>query len=134
MWGAIHALGLVFYRFFLLTKIRIHYFFSCFITFNFVNLAWIFFRSENFEDAKKVITGMIGLNEIGTVDFFIFSFIDENSPNNRIKFFQNIQGGYSSVLTILVGLFLIFFTKNSFEICQKNNILISNHLNDSSLD
>lgn len=120
MWGAIHALGLIFYRFFLLTKIRINNIFSCFITFNFVNFSWIFFRSENFEDAKKIITGMIGLNEIGTLDFFIYRFIDENSTNNRIKFFQNIEGGYSSILTILVGLFVIFFTKNSFQICQKN--------------
>ena len=32
------------------------------ITFNFVNLAWIFFRARSFDDALKVLKGMTGLN------------------------------------------------------------------------
>jgi D-alanyl-lipoteichoic acid acyltransferase DltB (MBOAT superfamily) len=119
IWGLIHALGLIFYRFFILTKIRVHYVISCFITFNFINFSWIFFRAENFEDAKKIITGMIGLNKSGIIDYFIYILINKNSLNNRMEFFQNIEGGYSSILTILVGLFLVFFNKNSFQICQE---------------
>jgi D-alanyl-lipoteichoic acid acyltransferase DltB (MBOAT superfamily) len=119
IWGLIHALGLIFYRFFILTKIRIHYVISCFITFNYINFSWIFFRAENFEDAKKIITGMIGLNTSGIIDYLIYNLIDKNSLNNKIEFFQNIEGGRSSLLTILVGLFLVFFNKNSFQICQE---------------
>jgi D-alanyl-lipoteichoic acid acyltransferase DltB (MBOAT superfamily) len=119
LWGLIHALGLIFYRFFILTKIRIHYVISCFITFNYINFSWIFFRAENFEDAKKIITGMLGLNKNGNIDYLNYILIDKNSLNNKIDLFQNIEGGYSSILAILIGLFLVFFNKNSYQICQE---------------
>ena len=33
-----------------------------FITFNFVNLTWIFFRAKEWSDATKVISGMVGFS------------------------------------------------------------------------
>ncbi|MDD2368185.1 MAG: MBOAT family protein, partial [Sulfuricurvum sp.] len=35
-----------------------------FITFNFVNMAWVFFRSKDWPMAQNVLSGMIGLNGI----------------------------------------------------------------------
>ena len=35
-----------------------------FITFNFINATWIFFRAKNWDDAMKVLKGMCGLTEI----------------------------------------------------------------------
>ena len=40
-------------------------FFVWFITFNFVNIAWIFFRAVTWEDAQKVLKGMTGFSELG---------------------------------------------------------------------
>ena len=33
-----------------------------FLTFNFVNLAWVFFRARDFDAALRVLSGMAGLN------------------------------------------------------------------------
>jgi hypothetical protein len=33
-----------------------------FITFNFVNVAWVFFRAKDFASVEKVLGGMIGIN------------------------------------------------------------------------
>ena len=35
---------------------------ACFLTFNYVNLTFIFFRSENLETSINIIKGMLGLN------------------------------------------------------------------------
>ncbi len=114
IWGLIQGIGLVIYKFFISTKIRIHYIVSWFITFNFINLSWVFFRSENFEEAKKIITGMMGLNNIGLSVMYDFE-----NKNLKINLFRNIESGYLSILTIVLGLFLVFFTRNSFQICQR---------------
>lgn len=39
------------------------------MTFNFVNIAWIFFRAKEFEDAMKVIKGMAELRGITLPEF-----------------------------------------------------------------
>ncbi|NOR57731.1 MAG: hypothetical protein GQ474_04335 [Sulfurimonas sp.] len=34
------------------------------ITFNFINIAWVFFRAKEWDDAVKVLSGMFGLSDI----------------------------------------------------------------------
>jgi len=34
------------------------------ITFNFINIAWVFFRAKEWGDAVKVLNGMVGFNGI----------------------------------------------------------------------
>ncbi|NPA64988.1 MAG: MBOAT family protein, partial [Epsilonproteobacteria bacterium] len=58
-WGALHGAALVVHRMwkeFVGRKLPVVL--AWFITFNFVNIAWIFFRAKNFEDAMKVLEGM----------------------------------------------------------------------------
>lgn len=40
---------------------RLNKFVAWFITFNFVNIAWVFFRAKEWDDALKVLKGMFGL-------------------------------------------------------------------------
>jgi D-alanyl-lipoteichoic acid acyltransferase DltB (MBOAT superfamily) len=58
-WGFFHGVGVAVNMFWhRLQKIRISGLIGWIITFNFVNLGWIFFRAENFTQAFEVIKGM----------------------------------------------------------------------------
>lgn len=60
MWGALHGFALVFHRFWKKLDIKMHSFIAWFVTFNFVNITWIFFRAKTFNDALKLLKGMFG--------------------------------------------------------------------------
>lgn len=63
-WGFLHGAALVIHRLWQKTGLKMPRFLAWFITFNFVNLAWVFFRAKTFEDALKVLKGMLGLNGV----------------------------------------------------------------------
>ena len=61
IWGALHGLANVIYRLWEKTHIKLNKFIAWFITFNFINLTWVFFRAQSFSDAHKVIKAMFSL-------------------------------------------------------------------------
>ncbi|MCX2717945.1 hypothetical protein OQH61_09390, partial [Helicobacter sp. MIT 21-1697] len=76
IWGSLHGSAMIIhrsYRFFLesslalntslmkLRHTRVYTILCWLLTFNFVNIAWIFFRSENVSGAMNLITGMFGI-------------------------------------------------------------------------
>ena len=63
-WGFLHGLALCTHRLWMKTGISMHKVIAWFLTFNFVNIAWVFFRAGSFEDALKILKGMAGLNGI----------------------------------------------------------------------
>ncbi|GGA30693.1 peptidoglycan O-acetyltransferase [Paenibacillus physcomitrellae] len=69
-WGFLHGLAQFIHRIWQKTGIRMPKWLAWFITFQFINFAWVFFRATSWDDAIKVLKGMIGLNGIGlsTVD------------------------------------------------------------------
>jgi len=67
-WGILHGMAMVIHRLWQRVNITLPTLLSWFITFNFINFAWVFFRAKSFEDAIKVIEGMLGFNGLG-VDF-----------------------------------------------------------------
>ncbi len=64
IWGALHGLAVVSNRLWRTLGIKLNSFFAWFVTFNFVNVAWIFFRARELEDALKVISGMLSFDEL----------------------------------------------------------------------
>lgn len=63
-WGFLHGMAIITERVFLKTKIKIPKLLSWLLTFGFVNAAWVFFRATTWQDATKVLKGMVGLNGI----------------------------------------------------------------------
>jgi D-alanyl-lipoteichoic acid acyltransferase DltB (MBOAT superfamily) len=57
-WGALHGGALVLHRIWQKYGFRMPTVVAWFITFNFINIAWVFFRAVNFESALKVLKGM----------------------------------------------------------------------------
>ena len=98
--GVIHGVGLVFNQimrknnFFKLNK-----FLSIFLTFNYVNLSFIFFRADNFESAFTVIKGMLFLN------------------NNKDIINLNIP--ISFIIAFAMAFLICFLFKNTYYILDK---------------
>jgi D-alanyl-lipoteichoic acid acyltransferase DltB (MBOAT superfamily) len=63
-WGFLHGSALVIHRLWLKTGFHLNKFLAWFMTFNFVNAAWVFFRAKNFDDALNILKSMTGLNGI----------------------------------------------------------------------
>lgn len=62
IWGSFHGIALIIYNIWKKTKIKLNKFISWFITFNFINITWIFFRAKNIDTAINIIKNMLRLN------------------------------------------------------------------------
>ncbi len=63
-WGFLHGLALVINSIWKNIGFRLPKAVAWFITFNFVNIAWIFFRAKEWEDAINILKAMFGFNSI----------------------------------------------------------------------
>jgi D-alanyl-lipoteichoic acid acyltransferase DltB (MBOAT superfamily) len=69
VWGMLHGAASVVFRFWRRLNIKLHWFLSLFITFNFVNLAWVFFRSKDVAIAKNILRSMFNFSHVGVNAF-----------------------------------------------------------------
>ena len=63
-WGLLHGAALVIHRIWQQFGLKLPRLFAWFITFNFINMAWVFFRAKEWDDAIKVLKGMFGFSGI----------------------------------------------------------------------
>jgi len=63
-WGFMHGAALCIHRLWLKTGFHMNKIIAWILTFNFINIAWVFFRAASWEDALKILRGMAGLNGI----------------------------------------------------------------------
>ena len=131
IWGGLHGLFLIinhmWQNFYIIKgysfgEYIICIWFSRLLTFFAVTIAWVFFRSENFNDAICMIEAMIGLNGI-----FIPNYLENFSNNVVIRLFDiGVMLGDLSIInitnmiSILVLFFIIWFCPNSHELLVKN--------------
>jgi len=114
-WGFLHGLALVIQKLWNSFGLKMSSWIAWLLTFNFVNLAWVFFRAKEWDDALKVLSGMFGLNGIvftknhekylsflANFDFITYGDITKNI------------GDGSMVLNFILGaFFIVLFMKNS---------------------
>jgi len=74
-WGFLHGIALITQRVWQQFGFRLHRVLAWFITFNFINITWVFFRAKSWEDAQKVLSGMFGRTE-GENFSISFNFLD----------------------------------------------------------
>ena len=74
-WGFLHGMALVVQRFWSKLGFKLWTWVAWVITFNFVNIAWVFFRAKEWEDAVKVIEGMVSFRDTTFTLNYIQSFI-----------------------------------------------------------
>jgi D-alanyl-lipoteichoic acid acyltransferase DltB (MBOAT superfamily) len=114
-WGFLHGLALVVHRSWGKLSFQIPRWLAWFITFNFVNIAWVFFRANSFDDALKVIKGM-----------FSGKLVLPDLLASKLSFLQSygIEFGALSSVTpfsvafILFGFGLVLLSKNTMQFMQ----------------
>jgi D-alanyl-lipoteichoic acid acyltransferase DltB (MBOAT superfamily) len=99
-WGALHGLGMVINRLWQKTKIQLPLLLSVFVTFNFVNIAWVFFRAENMSQAIDVLKAMTGLGITSGVTILY------GLPT-------------SEIIIAIMAIIVLFFTPNSNQIPER---------------
>lgn len=63
-WGFLHGIAIIIHRLWKTLNMSMPKALAWFITFNFVNIAWVFFRAKSWESALNVLRGMFGINGI----------------------------------------------------------------------
>ena len=64
IWGLLHGIALAIHRLWQSLGFRMNKILAWFITFNFINITWIFFRAKDFESAIKVLGSMFSLDNV----------------------------------------------------------------------
>ena len=63
-WGFLHGFALVIHRAWNTLGFKLSTWFAWLITFNFINISWVFFRAKEWDDAIKVLSSMFNFNNI----------------------------------------------------------------------
>ncbi|OZM57699.1 membrane-bound O-acyltransferase family protein [Lottiidibacillus patelloidae] len=117
-WGFLHGLATVIHRIWKRFGYTMNKYIAWFITFNFVNIAWVFFRANSWADAERVLTAMIGLNGFSLPEIYITVFEKITTINVDIGttfFLKGLIEPTEAFLYTAVFLLVVVSTKNSFE-------------------
>ena len=115
-WGFLHGMALVIHRLWKSTNLHIPKILAWFITFNFINIAWIFFRAENWDQAIKVLHGMMNIQDGYIYILKLISHLTKDVPIQQHMLFD-----YNTLWWIISILIIVLFFKNSHEILDYPN-------------
>ncbi len=112
-WGFLHGIALAINRAWQSLGFRLPKVIAWFITFNFVNIAWVFFRAKEWDDAIKVLSSMFSLDNV----------VLHAKLENSLSFLLNygvefgpmfgVQGTSYVAVWLIVFLLIVIFIKNS---------------------
>jgi alginate O-acetyltransferase complex protein AlgI len=106
-WGLLHGLGLIIYRLWRKTNLRINAFIAWAITFGFVNAAWVFFRAQSWGNAMEVFKGMAGLHGIKLPSSWSAHLAFMSNHVTFTDGWLKATGGSDESIFVVVGLLLI---------------------------
>jgi alginate O-acetyltransferase complex protein AlgI len=116
VWGALHGLAIIVHRLWLKYGLALNNVVGWFITFNFVNITWIFFRANSFTDAFSLLKGMMGMRGVNIAsiktDLVFFQYYTVHS----LLWLQNINGNVIMIVMIVAYLLFACLGKNSDEL------------------
>jgi len=122
-WGFLHGMALVIHRAWQKLGFKMNIILAWFITFNFINIAWVFFRAKEWDDAIKVLSGMVGSNGIVFTQKHekYLSFLNSYDWVTFGQITQHIGDGSEVLNWIIVTFILILFTKNTIQLVEYYN-------------
>ena len=115
-WGFLHGLALIIQRLWSKLGIKLWTWLAWLITFNFVNITWVFFRAKEWDDAVKVLGSMLSLDNIVLPNFLASKLaILSNYGVEFGGFVASIGGGFYTPVWIVAGFILVLMFKNSIQ-------------------
>ncbi|MEG0425863.1 MAG: MBOAT family O-acyltransferase [Cetobacterium sp.] len=107
LWGALHGISIIVHRIWKSFNKSLPKLLGWLITFNIINIFWIFFRAKSLNDAFKVLTAMFNVSSIR-------SFV----TNEYLSSTNTYLGNSTTFFILFIALVIALFFKNSQE---KNN-------------
>ncbi|MGI6723820.1 MAG: MBOAT family O-acyltransferase [Arcobacteraceae bacterium] len=118
LWGLLHGIALAIHRAWQSLGFKLNKVLAWFITFNFINITWIFFRAKEFDDAMKVLGSMFSLENVVLPNPLAgkLGFLKEYGVEFG-GFVVNIDndGGKTLIPLILLAFILVIVFKNSMQ-------------------
>jgi len=115
-WGFLHGMALVIHRVWSGLGFRLWSWLGWLITFNFINISWVFFRAKDWDDAIRVLDAMFSLDRV----------VLHQNLSSKLAFLssygvtfgdwtKNIMGSNATFAWIVAGFVMVLFFKNSTE-------------------
>ena len=127
-WGFIHGVFMVITRVFKKFFEKLHPAFNWLITFSFVNVAWVFFRAENFGQAMKILRALFSWN----FNFDpLFTQMFRLAELKKVLSVFNVEDRYPQFLCVaffLVAFVLLLGCENAYEKMKKFKPTVWNFL------
>jgi len=125
VWGVMHGLASVICRWWKRAGYHMHKVLAWTTTFLFVHLAWVFFRAVSFGEAITVLKAMFGFSGV-----YLPVATRELFPGISAERFITLPFADSIsmlLISVVIGLLLVWFAKNSMEILEqkKRNITMA---------
>ena len=115
-WGFLHGLALVIHRIWSGFGFKLGSYLGWFITFNFINISWIFFRAKEWNDAIKILSAMFSLDNIVLPTFLESKLFFLQQYNIEFgNFLTSIGGKRETLLWIIFAFITVLWFKNSIE-------------------
>lgn len=116
LWGALHGLALMIHRLWQKLGYQMHTYIAWFITFNFVNVTWVFFRAKDFDDALKVLHGMFfGTLVLPTPLASKLSFLGQWGVEFGGGWIEDVKKEPTIAIWLILGLVLVLAFQNSMQ-------------------
>jgi len=118
-WGFLHGLALVIHRFWQTLNIKMNTFLAWFLTFNFINISWVFFRAKEWQDAIKVLDGMF--NGVLMLPQKFKDLLENYLPDDIVfgDWASSIDANNNTLNVLIIVFMIVLFSKNSIEKLQE---------------
>jgi len=131
-WGVLHGFALAVYKLWQSLGFKMWGWIAWFITFNFVNITWVFFRAKEWDDAVKILGGMFSLDDVVLPNFLASKLSILSQYGIEFGgFTAHLSAGLDLVVWLLLGLIFVLLFKNApekiktFEINYKTSFFTS---------
>lgn len=120
IWGALHGSAIVIHRAWKSFGLSMNKYLALFITFNFINITWIFFRAKDLDSAFKVLGGMGGHYGIVLPSFLSnkFAFLGQFGVSFG-RFLLTIKGDMLTFTVIISAFVIILLFNNSITLSKQ---------------
>ena len=112
-WGFLHGAAIIIHRIWRTLNHKLNKILAWFITFNFINITWIFFRARSWDDSIKILKGMFygdfmfNINYLQVLILSLGAVIALKFKNSiELTFYKNFNFNWRQVVATSVFLFI----------------------------
>ncbi|MCK9337376.1 MAG: MBOAT family protein [Arcobacteraceae bacterium] len=119
-WGFLHGIALVIHRIWQKVGFKLNIIIAWFITFNFINISWVFFRAKEWDDAIKVLSSMFSLDNVVLSEKyfkFLANFNEHYFTYGNV--YENIMGKDKTTAFIILAIVFVLIFKTSYTKMQE---------------